>query len=1427
MGYDLERFSNAPDSLLICPICRKVLEDPVQLDCVRKNNDLISSAENTHVNPSGSSVSLSRRVSLSPSNGTSPNGEASILDTCVPSSAKGTTVGSRKSSRRTASNQANNTSDLTSPPPSSAGVVSRSRKDSTKESESTSKSNNIGTRNLHVFCRSCIVDHFAESGGFSCPIDEEKFKRNTKRSLIQTPPQVILSSLSSLEIACEFAGCSTVTTISSLADHLEECTFKPPPVIKINLSCLTPSSSGSTLGDYHAVPNYHSSYSAQSRQYISNNNNNNTPLSQQQQQQSDQVHNYTSQYVACQQQQSPYSIQSNVSSLYSNQQSVIGQVNATSTASTSFPDYYSNYYSSGQNNYYALSGNTPSTCYDGEDDSSLNQRQHQQPQQQQQQQQLQQQQQQQCTDPQQFISATQQSQSLGYKRKKKHAHIYMEMDDKLNSIERRYQEKLELVRSQLHSRLDTVAMNQLQRIESKYQKDTENLERNHRCQLMLFEEKIKNELDTMKNFIRSSLTTANVSSVTSSLTVTPSTAIVSSNKKQGRVKSRSNTVQQVAEESSITGSFFASFGPITETSLSLTDELQASLANKIDSLCQSKNEQLIALVKSEAAKTQQLLQERQSSFESKLLAIETTGTIESTSKGKRNTRSGETIPSSTSSDSVAVKCLKVQLNKCHEILKRTQEQVMHIEQEISKLETGKDKCIDSESIATVTTVDKPSKATPGRKRKNALPVNIPVTAETLDKLHDDRKNRGDDEDDADTVILTDTSTDTRTTAGGKGRRGGKKVPLVHKSDTNVAIARKKVRPLSKMDTKSPVVANIRKKALGKATITMANIVTGKTRSAIKRTVQQVTPKKQQTTLVQKRGTKKTAIKASVPVDEKSVPLEKNDEKTEETIKEPASGDTTSSLVLEETTAVEAKKVKQVKRKGRPPAVKESPVTKADATVDDESAAIAPPTKKAKVLKEPVDKKRIIRKGKPSPPGKNESGRPRRSVRQQPTPPTRAKKSVQKSKDEEDASINGEKGKTSDEKEKKIDEKDKKNDEHEPLETTDKDKVTSAGEASTNEKPDEKDEKNDETISQSAKDSAGRQPRRGCGFRGRGRSRLKSGSGASFPSSRRGGVGISRDATIDSLSVPPTPSLSPTDAITDSMNNNTVTDKVQATVTSDLETSEKTTDPPKQISQEACEPEKQSTEQTSATKDEPSTCPETNVPATTSDDIPSKKDESCTSINVEASKPSTSCTDKSSSSDRVTSDQGKSSTVETTDTSATTTKANDEGKEATCDDKCDSNKETNISPQSCNAKVGDDILRAAMDAIDDADQDDLPSINSRNVLTNANSLPLPPVASIAGKQFFASFPLSIPFSLPVVFGRVSSANVSAGTSVTGSMVTATPLSSVTSCLSKPTSSITNVTYASTGSSLSNVTCHSTATTCTSLECASNITPGPVG
>lgn len=1577
MGYDLNRFTKEPDQILICPICRKVLEDPVQLDCIRKTNDVASPSDDTcidHstllpssgsltscVSPENGTTAVTAAISITSKSGTSPNGDA--IDAAAPAtaaaisvSAKSTTVGTgasanvRKSSRRTSSQVTN------VPSSSSSTTVNRSKKDGTNAfvgavakgssksktsststasaastcsstatttttsstaTSDTTKSSNVNAKsstpgNLHVFCRSCIVDHFAESGGSSCPIDDEKFKRNTKRSLIQIPPQVILNALSSLEISCEFPGCSTVTTLNYLADHQEECPFKPAPVIKINLSCLTPSStaSTSTSGDYYNS-NYHSTYSGQQQQLYSTGqqskqqqqqlysttSNNNNPLQQSQQPQ--QVPFQYSQQPQQQLQQSPYSM-SSVSSMYSSQQPLTSH--GTPTASTSANEYYSSYYSSGNNhyssgNYYSNSGNTPSTSYD-EDDLNLTQRQ-----------------QQQQLIPSQQAQQQQQS-TLGYKRKKKHAHIYMEMDDKLAWIERRYDEKIELVRTQLHSRLEAFNMNQVQRLEGKYQKDIENLERNHRCQLVLFEEKIKNELDTMKHFIRSNVigTSASSSLQGKSSTETSTRQLKKQGKRQQVEKSSTNAnAVQFPDESSLTGSFFSSFGPVTETSLSLTTELQANLSAKVDHLCQAKSQELINLIKVETAKAQKELTHKQELFESKLLGFDEEESRVIGHRGKRNTRSTElssagsnkTAAKSDSNDST-IKSLKIQLNKCQEILKRTQEQVKHLQEQISTLEeftSGEMTTSSSVTVAVAATTSgavSSVKGQPGRKRKRLGDV----TKEPVAKVNDENETcPGDDEDDADTVILTDTSVDGKiVTVNDKGQRGCRSGKIA-KSAAGT-LSRKKLASAGKNEIKSiakvsasasttagttssmaasanRTVAQIRKKALGKATITMANIVSGKTRSsAVRKNVHRdavkkdevktslqgdasaFTPSSPSSSPLPSLGGKKN-VKSDQKIGQrkrgfKKAKVEKSQPSSSSSLQQDASSDTCTTVAKStddnlqvEQANEEAKPVKitSKKRKGKSGPInlgKKSAKLLLEETSTTQSAPT--PAKRAKVnvsSDEKGEKKTPGRKAKGANSGKLQLDKLRRSVRNQPIVASSAT-----IKRELAAKSKGESGK-------KVPpavpvafcEEVKKGGENET--------ITDEGTAASDNKGPEPSEGTDSRV-----------PRRGCGFRGRGRNKLKSGSGASFPSARRGGVGVSRDATIDSSSLPPAPCDKETSDIQSTPGKDEATasattgDSVGDTTNNsgtrgDIYTTGNTNESTKVATQDECKlesgsKEKQGKEETAAACDSKiETSASSNVPNITSqhaspatgttttpvapggsashhltkdstvgnihidtqEHITSepdaiKKNEKCATSETGICIINTSLIDTCSSSSLGTvNNNNKTATTTSTSTIArattitTTTTASSSCITTTSVTKCaeltsgesKSGSSTNKSSPS-NVKIGDDILRAAMDAIDDADQDDPPSIHSSraNILTNTNSLPLPPVASIAGKQFFASFPLSIPFSLPVVFGRVSTATATAA-NVTSTTATTTPIpsSNITSSF-KSTATTTSTT-----------------------------------
>lgn len=171
MGLDVNRFPDGTssfDPVVFCPLCHKVLDDPVQLDCVKLE------------------------------------------------------VGNNK--------------------PKSKSQQS----------------------NRHIFCRTCIVEYFADSG-IACPIDGEKFKRNTKRSLISPPPKKIFDILSKLELTCDFPGCSKVVQLKNLVSHMETCEFKAAPILKISISG----------GTYNSIASYHSHVVNSSGNNDNHNNKNN------------------------------------------------------------------------------------------------------------------------------------------------------------------------------------------------------------------------------------------------------------------------------------------------------------------------------------------------------------------------------------------------------------------------------------------------------------------------------------------------------------------------------------------------------------------------------------------------------------------------------------------------------------------------------------------------------------------------------------------------------------------------------------------------------------------------------------------------------------------------------------------------------------------------------------------------------------------------------------------------------------------------------------------------------------------------------------------------------------------------------------------------------------------------------------------------
>ena len=123
MGFEVERFvDQVIDQSLLCPVCHKVLQDPVLLDC-----DL--------------------RVKTFPRS----------LQAVTPSTRK----------------------------------------------------------RLHVFCRTCIVDHFADQS-IQCPLDDQRLA-GIGRPLIASPPSLLLKTLNSLLIGCEF--CHKQVKVKELASH--------------------------------------------------------------------------------------------------------------------------------------------------------------------------------------------------------------------------------------------------------------------------------------------------------------------------------------------------------------------------------------------------------------------------------------------------------------------------------------------------------------------------------------------------------------------------------------------------------------------------------------------------------------------------------------------------------------------------------------------------------------------------------------------------------------------------------------------------------------------------------------------------------------------------------------------------------------------------------------------------------------------------------------------------------------------------------------------------------------------------------------------------------------------------------------------------------------------------------------------------------
>lgn len=219
MGYEINRFKATVNDCLLCPICRKVLQDPVQLDCVRRSfqeddgkSDGHHPQENYHT----------------------PNGHSSGKKVSHGSTSSSTTASATGSRSRRSHAKSSSSTEGGSSPHNTANSSTSSTSSSIMPAN-LSQVKKEDREKLHLFCRCCIVDHFAESG-VVCPLDDQKLKRNTNRSLITTPPKLILDSLSKLEIECDFfSQCSTRVPLGDLNEHLETCPYKTNPVIRINM----------------------------------------------------------------------------------------------------------------------------------------------------------------------------------------------------------------------------------------------------------------------------------------------------------------------------------------------------------------------------------------------------------------------------------------------------------------------------------------------------------------------------------------------------------------------------------------------------------------------------------------------------------------------------------------------------------------------------------------------------------------------------------------------------------------------------------------------------------------------------------------------------------------------------------------------------------------------------------------------------------------------------------------------------------------------------------------------------------------------------------------------------------------------------------------------------------------------------------------
>lgn len=161
------------------PISFPVLDDPVQIDCVRR---VLPSSSYDEDGDEDEEVPIVAAITGTAKHPVHHQAPAVASNKRSP---KRTRNGSHDLTTSCNSSSPSSNSPRHPPPPQSlSGITSLA--DLTADE----------VTRLHVFCRSCIVDYFAETSGSQCPIDDQKFKRNTKRSLIQRPSKLILDALS-------------------------------------------------------------------------------------------------------------------------------------------------------------------------------------------------------------------------------------------------------------------------------------------------------------------------------------------------------------------------------------------------------------------------------------------------------------------------------------------------------------------------------------------------------------------------------------------------------------------------------------------------------------------------------------------------------------------------------------------------------------------------------------------------------------------------------------------------------------------------------------------------------------------------------------------------------------------------------------------------------------------------------------------------------------------------------------------------------------------------------------------------------------------------------------------------------------------------------------------------------------------------------